>query len=231
MRARLLALSVVFVSVAIGGAQDIMLLPGAIRLTDPKASQRVIALARSEKSDRQVEPKLTIGNPKVARLEGDMVIPVGDGETTLHADFAGKKATAKIRVEKFGTEHAWSFRNHIIPVLTRLGCNSGACHGALAGKGGFKLSLRGYAPEDDHFALTRQALSRRVNAQEPARSLMLLKPTFAQPHGGGLVGRRFQGIFFIGGLDRGRRTGPRGERHPHRACGSVSNACNHEAEG
>ena len=65
------------------------------------------------------------------------------------------------------------------------GCNSGACHGALAGKGGLKLSLRGYAPEDDHFVLTRQAKGRRVNPLEPAHSLMLLKPTLAVPHGGG----------------------------------------------
>src|SRR5262249_16378520 len=78
-----------------------------------------------------------------------------------------------------------SFRNEVIPVLTRLGCNSGACHGALAGKGGMKLSLRGYAPEDDHFVLTRQVKSRRVNLVEPAHSLMLLKPTLAVSHGGG----------------------------------------------
>jgi hypothetical protein len=78
-----------------------------------------------------------------------------------------------------------NFRIHVIPVLTRLGCNSGACHGALAGKGGFKLSLRGYAPDDDYFVMTRQALSRRVDRQEPARSLLLLKPTMALSHGGG----------------------------------------------
>src|SRR5215475_13828065 len=78
-----------------------------------------------------------------------------------------------------------SFRNHIIPILTRAGCNSGACHGALAGKGGLKLSLRGYDPTADHFVLTRQALGRRVDKQEPARSLMLLKPTLALSHGGG----------------------------------------------
>src|SRR5207237_9445791 len=78
-----------------------------------------------------------------------------------------------------------SFRNDVIPILTKIGCNSGACHGALAGKGGFKLSLRGYAPADDHFVLTRQAQGRRVNKVEPARSLMLLKPTLALPHGGG----------------------------------------------
>ncbi|MDX2032506.1 MAG: DUF1553 domain-containing protein [Blastocatellia bacterium] len=79
----------------------------------------------------------------------------------------------------------WNFRNHVIPVLTRLGCNSGACHGALAGKGGFKLTLRGYDPELDFNVMTRQALGRRVNRSEPARSLLLLKPTMTIGHGGG----------------------------------------------
>jgi len=79
----------------------------------------------------------------------------------------------------------WSFRNHVIPVLTRLGCNSGACHGALAGKGGFKLTLRGYDPEVDFNVMTRQTGGRRVNLQEPTRSLILLKPTMTIGHGGG----------------------------------------------
>src|SRR3954466_319954 len=78
-----------------------------------------------------------------------------------------------------------SFRHEIIPLLTRSGCNSGACHGALAGKGGLKLSLRGYDPEADHFVLTRQSQGRRVARLEPARSLLLRKPTLALPHGGG----------------------------------------------
>src|SRR5215211_466435 len=82
-----------------------------------------------------------------------------------------------------------NFRNQVIPILTRAGCNSGACHGALAGKGGLKLSLRGYDPEADHFVLTRQALSRRVDRTEPEKSLLLLKPSRALPHGGG---RRFE---------------------------------------
>jgi len=79
----------------------------------------------------------------------------------------------------------WSFRNHVIPVLTRLGCNSGACHGAAAGKAGFKLTLRGYDPEFDYAVLTRQSLGRRINQIEPAKSLLLLKPTMAIGHGGG----------------------------------------------
>src|SRR5579872_6092843 len=78
-----------------------------------------------------------------------------------------------------------SFRNHVLPLMTRAGCNSGACHGALAGKGGLKLSLRGYAPSTDYFVLTEQAQGRRVDRLQPAHSLMLLKPTMAVAHGGG----------------------------------------------
>ncbi len=81
-----------------------------------------------------------------------------------------------------------SFRNHVIPVLTKAGCNSGACHGAAAGKNGFALTLRGYDPDADYDALTRQAAGRRVNRLDPARSLVLMKPTEAVPH---LGGRRF----------------------------------------
>src|SRR5439155_672284 len=96
------------------------------------------------------------------------------------------KATIKVRVEATKETFTWSYRNHVTPVFTRLGCNSGACHGALAGKGGLKLSLRGYAPSDDHFVLTRQANGRRVDLVEPAQSLMLRKPTLTVSHGGGM---------------------------------------------
>src|SRR5262249_28259303 len=68
---------------------------------------------------------------------------------------------------------------------TRAGCNAGACHGALAGKGGMKLSLRGFDPDSDWFVLTRQANARRADLTKPAESLMLQKATRAMPHGGG----------------------------------------------
>ena len=80
----------------------------------------------------------------------------------------------------------WNFRNHVEAVLTKQGCNSGACHGAAAGKNGFRLTLRGYGPEVDHAVLTRQALGRRVIKTAPQESLLLLKPTGAIEHGGGV---------------------------------------------
>lgn len=81
---------------------------------------------------------------------------------------------------------AIEFQRHLLPVLSKLGCNSGACHGALAGKGGLKLSLNGYNPAGDHFAITRQSRGRRIEFADPGRSLILAKPSGMLPHKGGL---------------------------------------------
>ncbi len=79
-----------------------------------------------------------------------------------------------------------SFRNEVMAVLSRAGCNQGVCHGNLNGKGGFKLSLRGQDLDFDRTALTRDALGRRVNPQRPDLSLILLKPSGQVPHEGGV---------------------------------------------
>ncbi len=78
-----------------------------------------------------------------------------------------------------------SFANDVMPVLTRFGCNSGGCHGKLAGQNGFKLSLRGYAPEGDFESLARESQGRRINVVAPAESLLIRKAIGALPHGGG----------------------------------------------
>ncbi|WP_435008200.1 DUF1549 domain-containing protein [Tundrisphaera lichenicola] len=84
-----------------------------------------------------------------------------------------------------GERSAPSFVNDVVPVLTRLGCNSGGCHGKLAGQAGFKLSLRGYAPELDHLAITRDSKGRRIAKSRPRESLLLAKPLMRVPHQGG----------------------------------------------
>src|SRR4051812_33136087 len=65
-----------------------------------------------------------------------------------------------------------SFRQDVIPVLTKAGCNAGSCHGKLVGQNGFKLSLRGYAPEWDYDSLVKEVGSRRVDFADPASSLL-----------------------------------------------------------
>jgi hypothetical protein len=79
-----------------------------------------------------------------------------------------------------------SFRNDVMAVLSRAGCNQGTCHGNLNGKAGFKLSLRGQDPAFDFAALTRDMLARRLNPQQPEASLILAKATGMIPHEGGL---------------------------------------------
>jgi hypothetical protein len=78
-----------------------------------------------------------------------------------------------------------SFLNDVEPLFTRLGCNQGACHGKGAGQNGFRLSLRGYAPELDYGWITREYDGRRICRAVPERSLLLLKPLGQASHGGG----------------------------------------------
>ncbi len=78
-----------------------------------------------------------------------------------------------------------SFRNDIVPILSKANCNGGGCHGAMAGKGGFRLSLFGYNPEADHLSITREAQGRRVEVSQPGLSLLLTKPTTTVAHKGG----------------------------------------------
>src|SRR3954449_9676223 len=79
-----------------------------------------------------------------------------------------------------------TFLRDVAPILNKVGCTSGPCHGAAKGKNGFKLSLRGYDPQFDYEALLYDLAGRRFNRAEPARSLMLAKPTQQVAHGGGL---------------------------------------------
>jgi hypothetical protein len=170
-------------------AAGLKLLPVDPTLTGAHAHQRLIVLAEAEGKyvgDRTPEAEFASSNPTVATVDAAGIVQArGDGEAILTARHGGQQVTATVKVAKTTEPHARSFRNHVIPLMTKIGCNSGACHGALAGKGGFKLSLRGYDPAADHFVMTRQALGRRVDKLEPARSLVLLKPTTVVPHGGG----------------------------------------------
>jgi hypothetical protein len=79
-----------------------------------------------------------------------------------------------------------TYLRDVAPILNKVGCTSGACHGAAKGKNGFKLSLRGYDPQFDYETLLYDLAGRRFNRAEPGRSLMLAKPTQQVPHGGGL---------------------------------------------
>jgi hypothetical protein len=162
--------------------------PSSFELNGREARQQLLALdpVNGFSADLTRNARWISSNPKIAAVDANGVVtPVGDGDATVTAAADGKAATAKVRVTNTAAPFTPSFRTHVISVLTKQGCNQGACHGALAGKNGFKLTLRGYDPEVDYDVLTRQAIGRRVSLADPSASLMLLKPTTAVPHGGG----------------------------------------------
>jgi hypothetical protein len=90
-----------------------------------------------------------------------------------------------VRVRGVAADAPVSFAREVVPVLTRAGCNSGACHGSQHGKGGFRLSLFGFDPAFDHPQVVQSAEGRRVVLSEPERSILLQKPAGVMEHGGG----------------------------------------------
>ena len=167
----------------------VVVLPESFTLDFQGARQQLLL----EKQDENrylgpVEGTVTWGssNPQVVKTVDRQAVAVGNGKATLTATWQGRTATAEVEVR--GAEQAaeWEFRRHVLPILAKRGCNSGACHGALAGKGGFRLSLRGYDPMSDHWTITREARGRRIEPGDPGRSLLLAKPSGGVPHKGGL---------------------------------------------
>jgi hypothetical protein len=168
-------------------AADPVVYPREVAIAGPNRTQQLLVVVEQNgraTSDVTAKTRFVSADETVAKVAANgRVTAVGPGETTITATSLARPVTVKVRVGPVG--EGWSFRNHIIPTLTRAGCNSGSCHGALAGKGGMKLSLRGFDPESDHFVLTRQALGRRVDLTQPPESLMLRKAAKLMPHGGG----------------------------------------------
>lgn len=88
-----------------------------------------------------------------------------------------------VRASESGSVH---FTTDVIPILTKLGCNGGGCHGKATGQNGFKLSLWGFEPQADYRALVKESRGRRISPSVPDQSLFLLKATNTKPHGGGM---------------------------------------------
>ncbi len=166
----------------------LQLYPPHIRLDGARDYQSVVAiwiddagLSHHVGSDAD----WAVADPGVATLDAGRVLPVGDGRTRLTVRYRELSAEALVEVHSAKQSLPASFKNDIIPILTRGGCNSGGCHGAARGKDGFALSLFGFDPDGDHFRITRQEATRRLNLALPDESLLLTKATGRVPHTGG----------------------------------------------
>ncbi len=166
--------------------------PQTVDLCGARAAAQ--ALVTGQIGDRTVDltrhVTWTSDDPSVASVDPRGYIQaVGDGSTIIHAHLGEFQLQTHITAHDCATPDLVSFADEIIPVLNRAGCNMGACHGTPNGKGGFKLSLRGYDIPFDYKVLTRDVFSRRISPLDPDGSLILKKAMAVLPHQGG---KRFE---------------------------------------
>lgn len=122
----------------------------------------------------------------IVRVESDgFVVPLQDGVAKITGLVAGKQATIEIEVRSIASPRPINFSNEITPIFTKLGCNSGGCHGKSGGQNGFKLSLLGFYPAEDYEWLVKENRGRRIFPSAPEYSLLITKPLNKLPHGGG----------------------------------------------
>ena len=130
-----------------------MFLPGEFTLTGPRGhgsiwSSKRVRDGQMSSARSPTASTFASSDPKIVTIEDGVALPVGQWPSDDHGQGRRPIATARSRAWSTWTSRfGWSFRNHVESVFAKTGCNSGACHGALAGKKGFKLSLRGFDPK------------------------------------------------------------------------------------
>ena len=161
--------------------------PAKIELTGANRLQHVLITAKGPSGTWDVtgDCELSIDAPAIAWVRGGIVQGRSDGTSELGVRIGGHRTTVPVRVTGFGQFPPVDFATDVVPILSKLGCNSGGCHGKASGQNGFKLSVFGFDPAADYDAIVKEARGRRVFPASPDRSLILLKPTALAPHGGG----------------------------------------------
>ena len=169
---------------------ELIVEPSEIHLQGPYAYTQLLVMARLQSGDlvdvtRVAELRL----PEFVTLEpGGLIRPATEGSGQLQVVLGDHVRPISVRAAGLDADGAAvDFVRDVAPVLSRLGCNQGTCHGSAKGKNGFRLSLRGYDPIFDVRALSDDLAGRRLNVASPDDSLMLLKPLGVAPHEGGTL--------------------------------------------
>jgi hypothetical protein len=169
---------------------EIKVAPTSIQLMGRRATQQMIATswaADGSISDATRSVEWMVRDPRIASVTSKgRVTPSRNGTTSVVARLGNRDIEATVVVQGMDQPAPVSFRRDVIPAFSQAGCNMGACHGTPTGKGGFRLSLRGYLPDQDYVILSREAGGRRINPLAAGTSLILRKPLGEVSHEGGL---------------------------------------------
>jgi hypothetical protein len=191
-QARVFAASLLLCPVMAWSATGVRLEPPRIALASSTASQHyVVSALDSTGIERDVGSscKISSSDPNVVQIDEKHHLMIGKspGHAQVRAEFSGAVSVAEVTVGDKASDMNVRFSPDIISILTTKGCNGSGCHGSPAGQNGFKLSLFGYNLEADYDMIVKAANGRRVDLLKPDNSLILRKPSFKTPHGGGKV--------------------------------------------
>jgi hypothetical protein len=163
--------------------------PAKVALDRPEASQQLLVKNPLEANRfRDITRKATFQvTPAGVAIVDDqgLVRPVSNGKAELTIQSEDQKLSVPIEVTGMTDPQPVSFRNEIMPILTKARCNSGGCHGKAEGQNGFKLSIFGFDVASDYQSLVMESRGRRVMPLTPEQSLLYLKGSARLPHGGG----------------------------------------------
>ena len=162
--------------------------PQQVNLETKEDFHKVVVVATYEDDvtrDVTAESALLPQGAKVAVLQGRQLLPLADGNASLLVTHRGHKVTVPLSVKGAAAPRPVSFKLDVMPVFMRANCNTGSCHGSARGQDGFMLSLFGYDPEGDHYRITREQPSRRINLALPESSMLVQKAIEVVPHTGG----------------------------------------------
>jgi hypothetical protein len=172
-----------------GDVKALAIYPPAITLVGADAAAQLVVTATLTDGrlvDLTHDVKYTVTDGKTGQvLPTGRVLPRADGTTTIVVTFGDKRAQVPLETKAMTENLPLNFSNQVVPIFTKLGCNSGGCHGKLAGQNGFRLSLLGFEPELDYTTLVKESRGRRLFPANPDASLFLLKATGRMAHGGG----------------------------------------------
>tara|TARA_R110002096_G_scaffold26518_24_gene81853 strand:+ start:4677 stop:9809 length:5133 start_codon:yes stop_codon:yes gene_type:complete len=174
--------------------------PENLLIDGPGRYQQLVVtahLTHGAKADVTRLATFKVSQPILEFTPRGKALPTKDGQAQLTVSMGGKSATSSVEVRGLATASHPDWIQDVNPVISKMGCNAGTCHGSKDGRAGFKLSLRGYDPLYDVRAFTDDIQSRRTNFASPDDSLMLMKMTGAVPHEGGQLAKQHSTYYNI----------------------------------
>jgi hypothetical protein len=167
---------------------ELVVHPSEISLSTEEDFNSFVVVAKYDDDvtrDVTKESSISISNSSVIRMENNTIYPLKDGNSSLSISFQNLKSNLAVSVKKAQAERPVSFNLDVMPVFLKAGCNTGSCHGSARGQDRFMLSLFGYDAKGDHYRITREQGTRRINLAIPEESMLVEKAIAAVPHTGG----------------------------------------------